>query len=98
MSNMRGALRERKSTKGTFWILDLEVAIMFGTTELTASIVWKDAQVRIFYSSTLLAIPASVLLLTDHLLGQRAPESRRRYSEEVYIVDVVAMERRGPRG
>lgn len=48
MSNMRGALRKGKGPKGMYWTLAFEVAIMFGGTELAASIVWEDAQVRLF--------------------------------------------------
>lgn len=46
MSNMRGALTELIGFRGPYWSLNIEIGILFGTTELAAVIIWKDSNVR----------------------------------------------------
>jgi len=44
LSNLRNSLKEYAGPDGPFWALNYEVGILFGTTELTAVILWKDPQ------------------------------------------------------
>jgi hypothetical protein len=52
MSNMAGALVKTETTSGTFWKLNFGVGISFGATELSARLIWKNAQVGVVCLST----------------------------------------------
>jgi hypothetical protein len=52
MSNMAGALVKRETTNGILWILNFNVGISFGATEISARLIWKDAKVSPVRSPT----------------------------------------------
>jgi hypothetical protein len=54
LTNMRGGMNQLStSAGGTYWALDFEVGILFGTTELAAIVIWKEKNVSIPLSRSL---------------------------------------------
>jgi hypothetical protein len=43
LSNMRDSLVQRTGKNGPYWKLEFDVGILFGSTELQAIMIWKDA-------------------------------------------------------
>lgn len=46
LSNLQNSLARCEGPDGPFWALHYDVGLFFGSTELTAVILWKDSQVR----------------------------------------------------
>lgn len=82
LSNMRDSLTEFHGPSGPFWAVYFDVGMFFGSTELTAMIMWRDPNVSAF--------PASKIRINNAVsVGRRASKQCLRDSSKIYITENV---------